>query len=169
MYCSLCNKAPATVHVTRIQNNQIKELHFCARCASQKANTNGSLSNGNVTDALNQLLQGISQAEPGAIQELTSTEKVCSCCGLTYNKFKEIGKLGCPECYQTFREELKHLLRRMHGSAQHLGKNPRRTDDLVVRDKKLWEMRKQLQKAVKSEDYELAARLRDLIQEAENN
>ena len=77
--------------------------------------------------------------------------------------------MGCPDCYQTFKDSMRHLLRRMHGSAQHQGKNPSRTVDLVEQNKKVWELRQQLQHAVKSENYEQAAQIRDLINEAEND
>ena len=94
--------------------------------------------------------------------------KVCSRCGLSFEKFREIGKLGCADCYQTFRDELNHLLRRMHGSSHHSGKNPHRTLDIVERDKRIWELRQKLQKAVKTENYEEAAKIRDLIETEEN-
>lgn len=169
MLCMVCNKTPATVHVTRIVNNQITEGHYCANCASQKTQS-GSISQNNSADILNSLMNLGGEMESAApLKKVTIASKTCECCGLTYQRFKETGKLGCPECYSTFKDSLRDLLRRMHGSAQHQGKSPLRTVDLVERDNKVRELRQQLQKAIKHEDYEKAAHLRDLIKDTETN
>ncbi len=169
MFCMVCNKAPATVHVTRIVNNQITEGHYCANCANQKSNSGIGHQN-NPEDLLSSLMNpgGILEAA-APLNNVTVVERTCECCGLTYQRFKETGKLGCPECYQTFKDSLRDLLRRMHGSVQHQGKNPSHTIDLVQRDNKVRELRQQLQKAITREDYEKAAHLRDLIKETETN
>jgi len=165
--CMVCNKAIATVHVVRIINGQIAKVDYCADCASQKTDS-GLVKNNNQTDLINSLFNTESEAaEP--VRSFKTHDLTCPRCGLTYSRFKDIWKLGCPDCYTTFKDTLRQLLRRMHGSTQHQGKSPSRIVDLVQRDKKIWELRQQLQQAVSTEDYEQAARLRDLIQQAELN
>ena len=34
--------------------------------------------------------------------------------------------MGCDQCYSVFGNYLEHLLRRIHGNTQHLGKIPNR-------------------------------------------
>ena len=34
--CEACHKEPATVHVTRIVNDQKTEMHLCAQCAKER-------------------------------------------------------------------------------------------------------------------------------------
>src|SRR5688500_5821980 len=50
-----------------------------------------------------------------------AAEATCAFCGLTFAKFRETGRLGCPHCYATFETHLRGLLRRIHGGTQHPG------------------------------------------------
>jgi protein arginine kinase activator len=80
-------------------------------------------------------------------------------CGLTLAEFKAAGRLGCQHDYEALRAALEPLLERIHRAVTHAGKAPR-----AVRVR---EWKKQMQRAVAAEDYEEAARLRDLIRRAE--
>ena len=40
MLCEKCNKNPATVHVTKIINNNNTELHLCEDCARERDDFN---------------------------------------------------------------------------------------------------------------------------------
>ena len=82
--------------------------------------------------------------------------------------FRASGRLGCAHCYAAFEQSLRDLLRRVHGSAQHVGRtyevpNP----SLLERDASLGALRAQLQKAIEDEAFETAARLRDEIRALE--
>ena len=48
----------------------------------------------------------------------------CPHCGFSQADFKKSGRLGCPECYQTFAEGLAGLLKTMHKGTRHTGKAP---------------------------------------------
>jgi protein arginine kinase activator len=74
-------------------------------------------------------------------------------------EFKAAGRLGCQHDYEALRDALEPLLERIHRAVEHAGKAPR-----AVR---VAEWKKQMQKAVAAEDYEEAARLRDLIRRSE--
>ena len=73
--------------------------------------------------ALADLLLGIGAAEE--IEKGAPTQK-CPVCGFTQADFKKTGRLGCSECYQTFREGLGTLLKAMHKGTEHVGKMPER-------------------------------------------
>lgn len=79
-------------------------------------------------------------------------------CPFCHNPFIEIlnGKVKCPYCYVNYKTELAILLARIHGSAKHIGKKPNR---LLTQA----ELQKMLKEAIKSENYEKAAKYRDLI------
>ncbi|MFA6358334.1 MAG: UvrB/UvrC motif-containing protein, partial [Candidatus Omnitrophota bacterium] len=81
-------------------------------------------------------------------------------------------RLGCGECYNIFRKYLAPLLKRIHGSNQHIGKSPLKAKPTVPRGIKkkigLQELKDNLQKAIQVEAFEDAARLRDQIKELEN-
>lgn len=161
MTCDICGQNQATVHFTEIVNDQMTELHLCEECAKEK----GAQMEQHFD--ISDLLAGL--ADFGAPQQPTVEEKSLKCpkCGLTYNDFKKIGRLGCEDCYMTFKKNLAPLLKRIHGSSQHYGKGPlKAAKDIKSRDE-LSEIRGKLQKAIAMEDFEEAARLRDKIKELE--
>ncbi len=49
-------------------------------------------------------------------------EKRCSVCNMRLSDYEKTGLLGCPACYDVFKEELLPQIMRMQGSAQHVGK-----------------------------------------------
>jgi len=92
-------------------------------------------------------------------------ERVCNGCDLSWADFMKTGRLGCPQCYDTFLGELKVLTRRIHGSNKHIGN--RLPVQLGQKKESVTSLKKKLQNAVKKEEYELAAELRDRIREIE--
>lgn len=164
MFCDVCGKNPATVHLTEIIDEQMNELHLCEDCARHKSAAMEQ------QFGLSDLLAGMAdfQKPSGKEEELVTIK--CPSCGLTYADFKKIGRLGCGECYNVFRKYLAPLLKRIHGSNQHIGKNPVKAKVAVKLYKKktgLPELKNQLQKAIREEAFEEAARLRDQIKEME--
>ena len=160
MLCDLCGKNQATVHLTEIIDDQMSELHLCEECAHKKSMQMEQ------QFGLSDLLAGL--AEFGKPEETVEAASIkCSNCGLSYQDFKKVGRLGCGECYSSFKKYLMPLLKKIHGSTQHLGKSPYK---VVTRPKKkveLTELRLSLQRAIEKEEFEEAARLRDKIRELE--
>jgi protein arginine kinase activator len=78
--------------------------------------------------------------------------------------FRATGRWGCARCYTTFEAGMRDLLRRVHGSAKHVGKayRPPKTE-MMERSAQLGELRERLRRAIESEQFELAADLRDRI------
>jgi protein arginine kinase activator len=167
MLCQECRKRPAVVTVTMVVNGQKMQMHMCEECARKKADLSEFLSE---NLPLQQLLGGLlSQAGHGqaAKSGAAEGEKSCPGCGSTYEQFTQAGRLGCSECYTVFGDQLRPMLRRIHGSVVHQGKVPARTGgDLKVK-KEITDLRIALQRAVGREDFEQAARLRDEIKERE--
>src|SRR6185503_16026073 len=92
----------------------------------------------------------------------------CPSCELPYAEFRSRGRLGCPQCYDVFRAALEPLLEKIHGQGKHVGKAPGGPPaGDRSREKHLVALRRQLQAAVKDENYELAAKLRDELKKAE--
>lgn len=163
MLCNICHKNEATVHLTEIIDNQITELHLCEECARKK----GAQMEQHF--GLADLLAGL--ADLGQQFEVVGkTETKCPNCGLTYEDFRRIGRLGCSECYQVFKDSLGVLLKRIHGSTQHLGRTPVSKpgkEKEVKKESEVDVLRAQLQRAIKMEEFEEAARLRDKIRALE--
>ena len=157
MKCQFCSN-PATVHLTDIVNQQKKELHLCQSCAEKQQLIKHQELN------LPAILQSLIGQHLGPTDELARL--TCPACGIKYMEFRAQGRLGCPHDYQVFRTGLEPLLQRIHRSARHIGKAPRRLTDPAVHAE-LVELRRQLQTAVTAEAYEEAARLRDLLRKKE--
>jgi protein arginine kinase activator len=155
--CAICKEKPATVFFTNVSaENKLVNLNLCDDCAKAKG------LNDPATFAIADLMLGL-----GASQELdpsaAGAELKCPRCGFSQADFKKSGRLGCPECYQTFAEGLAGLLKTMHKGTRHIGKSPealRKSRENVDRLKLL---QKKLARAIASEDFETAAGLRDEI------
>ena len=161
MLCDVCNKNPATVHLTEIIDDQMNELHLCEQCAHQKSLQMEQ------HFGLSDLLGGMAEFEkPAKEKEAVITVK-CANCGLTYVDFKKIGRLGCSECYTAFKRYLGPLLKKVHGSVIHFGKSPFKLAKVSDKKTDLQSLRNQLQKAIESEEFEEAAGIRDKIKELE--
>jgi protein arginine kinase activator len=162
MMCDDCGKNPATVHLTEIIDSQMTELHLCEECARKKSQEMEQ--NFGLSDLL------------GGMADINKTEKdpeaakiKCPNCGLSYVDFKKIGRLGCGECYIAFKKYLAPLLKRIHGSSQHVGKAPAKSAKGLKKEIDIQDMRNKLQRAIEQEQFEEAARIRDTIKELEKN
>jgi protein arginine kinase activator len=168
MICDICNENEATIEFTAVAGNEKKTLHLCPQCSRQESEkqadaTGTKLTPGKVTAAKNVNV---------VIGHLTGTEaqkSPCTGCGMTYEEFRKIGRLGCPQCYEAFGPSLRRLLKRIHGSDAHVGRGPRSPEagsqpaSRAAAPQGLEELRQALHAAVDAEEYERAAEIRDRI------
>lgn len=159
MQCEECGKHEAVVHFTQMVDGEKTEKQICKECAAQKG---FQTSLGTVDNIVSKMISS------GPAKE-TDDEKVLVCrqCGTTYRQFRNTGRLGCSYCYRVFEENLKELLRKIHGSTKHIGKSPARKDTELQAHERVEQMREQLRKAVQAEQFEEAALLRDEIKRLE--
>jgi protein arginine kinase activator len=156
MMCCVCKEKQATVHLTQIDSDKVQKVDLCEECAKQKG------LNDPTGFSLADLLMGL-----GASQELEQAtpagDLVCPTCGFSQADFKKAGRLGCADCYRTFRDGLETLLKTIHRGTRHIGKVPHALQQSHDLTEKLRQAQKTLDKAVQAEDYEQAAVLRDEI------
>ncbi len=176
MQCDICTKKKATVHLTEIVDEQMSEMHLCEECARQKS------AQMEQQFGLSDLLAGLTEiGKPvSAAKDAQKNELKCAGCGLIYEDFRKFGRLGCGECYVSFKEHLAGLLKKIHGSNKHLGKAPDGHEPaplpviaeeqslVAVESFNIDDLKQQLQAAIKLEDFEKAALLRDKIRSLEN-
>jgi len=112
MLCDICHKNEATVHYTEIVHNQMIKMDLCEECAKVKGV--GVQSPFSISD----LLSGLAEMDTGTRFE----DPVCKGCGLSFTGFRKSGRLGCPECYETFKVPLESLIKTIHKSSKHAGK-----------------------------------------------
>jgi len=157
MTCELCGKEVATVYYTEIVGGKMVELHLCESCAKTKGLSKELMKS---SFSLADLLAGMAE-ELGEKEETAGL--TCSACGLSYPEFRKAGKLGCAACYQTFRQNLLPLLRRIHGSTHHTGKVVAGVEGNLKTKREVANLKKKLRSAIEMEAFEEAAKLRDQI------
>lgn len=162
MLCDICGKTDATVHLTEIVNDKMTKLHLCEECAKAKG------AEMEEHFGLSDLMAGLADLGTNLEPEAMSAIK-CPACGFTYQDFKKLGRLGCGDCYEAFKKQLDPLLKRIHGANRHVGKVPLMAGKTMKEDRTLQEMKIALEKAITSEEFEEAAKLRDKIRTLENN
>lgn len=164
MQCQICNERDATIHLTEITDGIRTEMHICEHCAAEQDIAVKS------HIPINELLSNLLAVQPtdeeisgGADQKLS-----CPTCGFTLAQFRKEGVLGCPADYDVFEDALLPLIEKAHdGRTTHCGKVPLRTPVDTRKQLELLNLRQRLDAAVRSEDYELAAQLRDKIKQTE--
>ena len=160
MQCQRCNKQPATIHLTEILNNQKTERHLCEDCAKEEGIAVKAQIN------LQDVLAGMLAAHE-TVERFANLK--CPDCGLTYAEFRNQGRLGCPNDYEVFAQPLAEILEKVHGGTEHTGKVPSRAGRDAKDQRERMRLRRQLAQAVEREQYEEAARLRDLLRQKESD
>lgn len=90
----------------------------------------------------------------------------CSHCGLVFQEFVQTGLLGCPTCYDDFKDLLKPVLRRMHGVIKQSGDAPEhRKQPAEAKENAKEQLEMELHLALLEENYEKAAALRDKLKQ----
>ncbi|UCD55490.1 MAG: UvrB/UvrC motif-containing protein [Candidatus Omnitrophota bacterium] len=163
MQCDICHTREATVHLTEIINNKVTKLHLCEQCAREKSQEMEE------HFGLADLLSGLADLVPVVEKDekITAETGIKCACGFTFNSFRKMGRLGCPKCYETFKEQLSPLLRKIHGSDRHTGKLPMKKEAIRGKGALLSDLKTKLEKAIKLEEFEEAARLRDQLKALE--
>lgn len=164
MICQECGQRQATVHLTKIINNHKTEMHLCEECARQREDFIQI-----PAFSVNDLLAGFMDLGHSQLSYEKPASSKCAACGMDYNQFKKVGRLGCQECYQYFGNELNPVLRRIQGNIQHAGKVPQRTGSGLLKKKQITQWKSELKRAVELEAFERAAELRDKIKELEQS
>lgn len=166
MYCQQCNQRPATVYITKIINGEKSEMHLCQECATKMQETSGF--GWDPHFSMNLLSSFFEEAE-AALNLAQNFPKMdrCETCGLTYSSFRQSGKLGCSDCYNTFMAQLSPVIRQIHGSEKHTGKIPERGGEQLHIKKKIEQLKDKMQELVQREEFEKAAEVRDEIRRLE--
>lgn len=156
MTCENCGEREAVVHLTQIEESRVTTVHLCERCAAERGVEPPPAGK----TPLGSFLAAMGEAEVPADDELQR----CPGCGATFAAFRETGRLGCAQCWTTFEAPLRDLVRRLHGSTVHMGERyVGAQTDVAVRTEE--ELRERLRVAIETENFELAAELRDRLRQ----
>lgn len=178
MKCQKCGKNEANTHVKTLNNGEYAEFYLCPDCAKKMGY--GNVFTENIfADMENEFSNMLGSFFSNALPAKTQATR-CDSCQTTYNEIAKTGQVGCADCYTTFWDELFPSIRRIHGNTTHCGKVPSRleytkidednskTEKSDTSTSKLETMKSQLDSAIKSQNFEEAAKLRDEIKELED-
>ncbi len=186
MLCDICKKNEATIHIKEISDGKrTRTVNMCEECAAKQKgqlppfNSLGlgellyNLQNG-IKAAAEKFASGGNEQEKGSAGEHVHNNEpeknpdnpelslTCPVCHWNYEKIRRDGRLGCEECYHTFRELIESAIRSVQRGERHIGKHPA---NLPPPDnaEEIRRYREELSNAVAEENYERAAELRDLL------
>lgn len=166
MLCENCKERQASVILMQDTPNGSIERNLCEKCAFnlQTFSISPNQEPMSIQQFLSQWLSGSETLQQQTREVQTMPE--CPECGLTFHRFLEIGKFGCPTCYETFRERLPKVFGKLHnGNTIHKGKIPASFNEKMTIKKKIEELRSSMQEAIQEEQFEHAAVLRDEIKD----
>lgn len=161
MLCENCKKNTATTYIKQTINGQSGEIFLCSACAKKLGMSDyPDMTIGfSPDDFLNQFF-GFPSA--GSLLKKKEETIVCPFCSMTEAEFFNTGKAGCEKCFSTFKDRFKAIVNKYHGNKKHVGKRPLSAKTAEPKET-IVSLRKQLNDAIKKEDFEQAAILRDKI------
>jgi len=174
MICQKCQKAEATIRITRITDNKPVDMKLCGDCAVEISPYHAKLTQKKQKDLLSveNLLKEMLHEEGGALEEVPPTATAgatCPSCGLDFADYKRTCMVGCADCYDSFGPLIEKDIEKLHGATEHRGSRVS-TPSAPIMDaqSRLRMMKDELEECVTNEDFERAAVLRDEIRKLQD-
>jgi len=159
MTCNICGRSGASIVIQHVMDDKVQEIHICNQCA-QKYNLNAA--DKDIGCALDELFNNLAQKKAA---EQSKHGQVCPDCGTSLMQINTNKQLGCPLCFFFFRDTVVKLMKKEKKDLVYTGQVPDRLETAINPKVSLYELQKKLKKALKHEEYELAAYYRDRINE----
>ncbi|MDX6765849.1 MAG: UvrB/UvrC motif-containing protein [Candidatus Methylacidiphilales bacterium] len=163
MHCERCQKDAAKVFLTQMVAGKLQKIDLCEKCARELGVTS------NEPFALADLLLKSASIESGETPpNFTGVAGEddpgpCPQCGCTLGDVRKTGRLGCATCYVRFSAFIGEAVENMQKGPLHHGKIPSHVPPGPPARRQ--ELEQELARAIRAEDYEEAARLRDRLRE----
>ena len=131
MLCDNCKKREANVRYTENVNGVRRELNLCEECSirlgiANKMNfdINMDFPSFNIQNLFGGIFEDFANlTEPQFMPLIEQVKDIrCKNCGMSFEDITENGRLGCPECYETFETRLDPILKRIQGANRHTGR-----------------------------------------------
>lgn len=179
MLCENCHLNEAEVKLTVKSKNGTSEKWVCSTCAQgdNPWNPNGNYSThqhyqDDIEEAfvVKQILQHFATKHGINFQEVAfQEEKQCPTCHMTLKDIAHVGKLGCVDCYKTFRDDIIDIVGRVQGGQyEHIGKTPQSSHQKLALKKQIEEKSNYLNTLIEEQNFEEAAIVRDEIKALKN-
>lgn len=160
MLCENCSGREATTHIKKVENGRATQMNLCSECAR-------NLGYGELFSDFGFSLRDLfSNIFGDSTLLLSDREERCEKCSSSFNDIVKSGYVGCSECYRKFYDRLLPSVQRIHGKALHTGKIPVNISENYEKPSKkalIEKLSLQMEEAVKTQNFEEAAALRDKI------
>ena len=162
--CFFCAKVCyCPYHVTEISDHIIETCDLCKKCGEQfiAAETpvpkkqEFDLTHIETPQQLVEFIENFMGVNSGIVQP---SKPPCPRCGWTLKEFDDVGRFGCPQCYDHFEEEVRQHVFPYHGGNTHYGKKPKQFQEQPEEKRKLLKLR--YAKYLELEEYEKAAEVK---------
>jgi len=171
MICERCRMRLATLKYTEVINGQAMTRNICETCLKeiQGDATVGFEMAGEAPGPKGIFAEAAVEPKPAQAGVSVVPDKTCEFCGTKLSEVLRTGVVGSAACYEAFRTELEPVLREHQVAVMHRGKSPHVTDEREHMRRDLQSKRGMMRSALRSENYEEAARLRDAIRGIEES
>jgi len=161
MKCDKCGSSNVVTKIV-IQNDKgTEEINLCLDCFQKFLKDHPDIQNGPAGRTINDFLLGAMNYLTKGIRTLNQNRninipdtRICPNCSAPVQMIKKDGRTGCAKCYEFFSKEISdrlfYLTGKRYGSA-----NDSSIDGKISKES----IRERIKKAVKSENYEIAAEL----------
>lgn len=140
----------------------MKKTCLCESCAAKEG----------VADPLKFSMGGAMPPEASSQTQVVLDARrqtlACPVCNFTMKHLQKVGRLGCPDCYGTFRDEIHQMLPNMHRGLTHKGRIPKGAADREAKRSRITQIQELLDAAIALENFEDAAALRDELMQIQS-
>ena len=158
MNCDKCGK-PSVYHSTLVVNGVSRTTNLCRDCAIKEG-----VFNAQPTSLFDDMFSVFSDFLPFEQVE----NLVCPVCKTSLREFKSSGRLGCPSCYDAFREEISRVIKKIAPFETHKPDLIKPVKTKLTKQDKIKNLREEMAQAVKEERYEDAAKIKKQIAKLES-
>lgn len=162
MLCDVCKKRESIISYTKSYGDRVEEVHLCEECAEKKfrADFSNHMNIGiNLEDFFKNIFHFVTQ------DNKEDNDFYCKDCGTSFNEYRQRGFVGCSNCYDTFRDEIKKYFKSINKIPKHIGSIPENATKNIKYKREISNLESELDILISLEEYEKAAVLRDKIKE----
>lgn len=163
MKCDGCKKNEANLVLHMITNGQVATRTLCMECA-RKAHEEMAQAFSTMGMTLGGMEELRTAAVPEHKEELHLPRMICTSCRTAYENIDQDTVFGCLKCYEAFHDQVIGYLSDLKGQEE-----PKTVESVSavqpIPPATEQELRERMEEALKTEDYERAAVLRDRLKE----
>ncbi len=160
MICDVCNERESVISYTKFDGENVEEVHLCEKCAEEKLKSDFSRYM-NIGINLDDFLKNIFQFASQITQD--NEDYFCENCGMSFSEYRQSGIVGCSNCYDTFRNEIKNYFKSINKVPKHIGNIPQNANKNLKNKREISQLESELEILISLEEYENAAIVRDKI------